>query len=178
MIRTWVRAAIALTLTLGFAPAAIAQIYQQGSTGEAVERIQLRLGVLPIDGIYGPATVSAVEDFQQRRGLQVDGIAGPETLDALDLDDLIDSSTASDSARTSSTSRLSYVVVVPGNAPTLLARVRGLRPDASLDRSNRGSYIRAGSFTRRSEAERVSRQLRQSGLDARVAYRPGSTTAR
>lgn len=31
------------------------------------------------DGLYGPGTASAVEDFQADRGLTVDGIAGPNT---------------------------------------------------------------------------------------------------
>jgi peptidoglycan hydrolase-like protein with peptidoglycan-binding domain len=38
---------------------------------------------LRVDGIMGPATRSAVRDFQQKQGLPVDGIAGPQTRDAL-----------------------------------------------------------------------------------------------
>jgi peptidoglycan hydrolase-like protein with peptidoglycan-binding domain len=38
---------------------------------------------LPVDGIMGPATRSAIRDFQQKEGLLVDGIAGPQTRDAL-----------------------------------------------------------------------------------------------
>ena len=38
---------------------------------------------LPIDGIMGPATRSAVRSFQQRQGLPVDGIVGPDTERAL-----------------------------------------------------------------------------------------------
>lgn len=170
MMKTWVRIAVVIALTLGFAPAAIAQIYQRGSTGEAVERIQLRVGV-GIDGIYGPATESAVRDFQQRRGLPVDGIVGPETLRALGLSDLI----VEGNNPPGSTSN-PYVVVVPGNTTVLLNQVRRFQPAASLARSNRGSYIRAAAFAQRSLAERVSRQLRDNGLDARVAYRPATTT--
>jgi peptidoglycan hydrolase-like protein with peptidoglycan-binding domain len=33
-----------------------------------------------VDGSYGPETTDWVERFQERKGLQVDGIAGPETL--------------------------------------------------------------------------------------------------
>lgn len=174
MIKAWVQTAIALTLTIALAPAAIAQIYQQGSRGEDVERIQLRLGI-PIDGVYGPATASAVEDFQRREGLQVDGIVGPDTLNALGLSDLINSA-ASFGSGGSGSSSLPYVVVVPGNSA--LARVQAIRPGAYTARSDRGTYIFAGSFTQRSEADRVSRQLRDRGLDARVAYRPATTRAR
>jgi peptidoglycan hydrolase-like protein with peptidoglycan-binding domain len=35
------------------------------------------------DGIYGPRTESAVEEFQRSRGLQVDGIVGPNTCSEL-----------------------------------------------------------------------------------------------
>lgn len=33
-----------------------------------------------VDGSYGPETTDWIERFQERKGLQVDGIAGPETL--------------------------------------------------------------------------------------------------
>lgn len=36
-----------------------------------------------LDGIRGPKTISAVEDFQEKYGLVVDGIAGPQTTKAL-----------------------------------------------------------------------------------------------
>ena len=38
---------------------------------------------LQVDGLMGPATRSALRDFQQKNGLLVDGIAGPQTRDAL-----------------------------------------------------------------------------------------------
>lgn len=38
---------------------------------------------LPVDGIMGPDTRSAIRSFQQRQGLPVDGIVGPETERAL-----------------------------------------------------------------------------------------------
>ncbi|MCB0174084.1 MAG: peptidoglycan-binding protein [Anaerolineae bacterium] len=38
---------------------------------------------LPVDGIVGVQTRSAIRDFQRREGLTVDGIAGPDTKDAL-----------------------------------------------------------------------------------------------
>ncbi len=38
-----------------------------------------------IDGIYGTATKNAVTQFQRDNGLQVDGVAGKQTLDALGI---------------------------------------------------------------------------------------------
>ena len=38
---------------------------------------------LPLDGMMGPETRSAVRNFQQRQGLPIDGIVGPETERAL-----------------------------------------------------------------------------------------------
>jgi peptidoglycan DL-endopeptidase CwlO len=46
--------------------------------------LQRALGVAA-DGDYGPITRSAVRQFQQSRGLLVDGVAGPQTLGALGL---------------------------------------------------------------------------------------------
>lgn len=61
-----------------------------GSTGSEVTAIQTRLknwGYYSgsIDGIYGSQTKSAVEYFQRKNGLSVDGICGPLTLAAIGL---------------------------------------------------------------------------------------------
>lgn len=56
-----------------------------GDHGEAVRDLQRRLvksGLGPIDdppGVYGPATTETVRVFQERRGLEVDGVCGPQT---------------------------------------------------------------------------------------------------
>jgi peptidoglycan hydrolase-like protein with peptidoglycan-binding domain len=59
-----------------------------GSTGGAVRRAQRGLRRTPnlglvVDGIFGPATESAVKGFQGEGGLKVDGIVGPATWNAL-----------------------------------------------------------------------------------------------
>ncbi|MEN8112837.1 MAG: peptidoglycan-binding protein [Actinomycetota bacterium] len=59
------------------------RLYHSGDRGEPVRDIQRRLTRLgfPVvdDGEYGAATVEAVMQFQQLRGLPSDGIVGPET---------------------------------------------------------------------------------------------------
>jgi len=63
-------------------------IYQLGSKGPEVARIQQRLQELgsylgPIDGIFGGGTEAAVKTFQQSAQLGVDGRVGPQTWAAL-----------------------------------------------------------------------------------------------
>lgn len=58
--------------------------YTQGTSGEEVTRIQSMLSAVgyspgPIDGVFGPQTVSAVKGFQAAKGLMPDGIVGPNT---------------------------------------------------------------------------------------------------
>jgi peptidoglycan hydrolase-like protein with peptidoglycan-binding domain len=59
-----------------------------GATGEVVRRLQRALRRTPnlglaVDGIFGPATETAVKTFQQSANLVVDGIVGPRTWAAL-----------------------------------------------------------------------------------------------
>ena len=56
--------------------------------GDDVRELQHRLNQLgfdsgPEDGIFGPLTQAAVEEFQRNVGLEVDGIAGDRTVQAL-----------------------------------------------------------------------------------------------
>src|SRR3954451_12875738 len=62
--------------------------YAQEGGSDAVRGLQRRLRRLgnepgPIDGLYGPLTQSAVERFQQRHGLAVDGVVGRQTMRSL-----------------------------------------------------------------------------------------------
>jgi N-acetylmuramoyl-L-alanine amidase len=67
-------------------------ILQPGSQGEDVKRLQRLLVMLrlldfsQISGTFGPETLQAVKDFQQGRGLTVDGKVGPQTWGALPPD--------------------------------------------------------------------------------------------
>lgn len=60
-----------------------AQVIRQGSSGGAVKIAQLTLNSkgyrLVGDGVFGPATDSAVRRFQSDNGISVDGIVGPRT---------------------------------------------------------------------------------------------------
>jgi Putative peptidoglycan binding domain len=57
---------------------------QRGDQGERVRKLQEALNkggaTLVVDGNYGRGTVAAVEDYQRKNKLKVDGIAGRETL--------------------------------------------------------------------------------------------------
>lgn len=61
----------------------IPPILRSGDTGAYVERLQRELSQLgyevPVDGVFGEATDTAVKKFQQDHNLTVDGIVGPQT---------------------------------------------------------------------------------------------------
>ena len=70
----------------------MAEILRQGSRGAEVRRLQKNLnaaigcrhGMIAVDGIFGPRTKRAVEDYQRDFQLKlIDGIVGPETRTAL-----------------------------------------------------------------------------------------------
>jgi peptidoglycan hydrolase-like protein with peptidoglycan-binding domain len=57
---------------------------REGSSGEAVRELQVALKETgedpgPVDGQFGPQTLAAVKDFQQKRGIGVDGVVGAIT---------------------------------------------------------------------------------------------------
>ena len=71
------------------APAPAAAL-KPGATGAQVKRLQRALAVLgfsvgKVDGVYGPATVAALQRFQRAHKLAADGVLGPKTLAALRL---------------------------------------------------------------------------------------------
>jgi putative chitinase len=61
------------------APAASGGTLRRGSKGEAVKRMQAKLG-LTADGDFGPGTEAALKKWQGKNGLTADGVAGPKTL--------------------------------------------------------------------------------------------------
>ena len=58
-------------------------LIKKGMKGNIVEKIQEHLNrhgaSLKVDGKFGPKTKSAVESFQSKKGLTVDGVVGPKT---------------------------------------------------------------------------------------------------
>lgn len=83
-----------------------------GSRGEEVRKIQERLkkwGYYTgnVDGIYGSQTKKAVEYFQRKNGLSVDGIAGPKTLAAIGISS---SSSSSSSNRSNDVKLLARII--------------------------------------------------------------------
>ena len=67
---------------------AIPGTISMGATGAMVEWAQYllvrrTLSYTQIDGVFGPVTAEAVEEFQRGAGLTVDGIVGPATWTAL-----------------------------------------------------------------------------------------------
>ena len=70
------------------------RILRQGASGDDVKSVQTRLQSLgyyagTIDGKYGSGTVSAMQEFQRRNGLVVDGKAGSNTYAKLFSDSAI-----------------------------------------------------------------------------------------
>lgn len=78
---------------------------KRGSYGSEVRKIQTKLKSWgyytgEVDGIYGSRTESAVRSFQRKNGLTVDGVAGPATLSAMGISS--DTSSGSNSVSASS----------------------------------------------------------------------------
>jgi cell wall-associated NlpC family hydrolase len=83
--RPQLQVAAALALTALAAPAAAgasARDLSRGASGDAVRRLQSKLGIAA-DGTFGPQTEAAVRAFQGSHGLPVTGLVGPLTRAAL-----------------------------------------------------------------------------------------------
>lgn len=66
---------------------ALVRTLREGDSGPAVQALQVQLvaqgSSISSDGAFGPATASAVRNFQSSAGLAVDGVVGPATWTAL-----------------------------------------------------------------------------------------------
>lgn len=64
------------------------EVLNHGDKGPAVKTLQTKLNKvgykLEVDGVFGSATDKAVEDFQRKHSLTVDGAVGPKTAASLD----------------------------------------------------------------------------------------------
>ncbi|BAZ04241.1 peptidoglycan-binding protein [Calothrix sp. NIES-3974] len=114
-----------------------------------------------VDGFYDQSTRDAIVQFQRYSGLAATGIVDYQTWQALGLDN---------SNPIGNVPKNNYVVAIPIRANDTLERVRQFVPQAQLDKSRRGDFVNAGAFSNRSDAERLTRQLRDRGFDARVEY--------
>lgn len=129
--------------------------------GEDVAELQERLGSLGfdagrVDGIFGPDTGSALEEFQRNGGLTVDGICGPDSIAALGR-------LAARQAGPTSVARVRE-----------LERLRGTAGDLPGHRLVIGHGGDAGSL-----AEALARVLREAGATVEVINHPdGSAHAR
>ncbi|MEM9214806.1 MAG: hypothetical protein AAGD25_10720 [Cyanobacteria bacterium P01_F01_bin.150] len=63
-----------------------------------------------------------------------------------------------------------YVVVVPGRRESLLMEVRHYIPDAFVIESRLGTYVHAGAFETREDAEDLSMRLMACKIRSRVVY--------
>lgn len=59
--------------------APVTQTLRVGSRGDAVKRMQAKLGIAA-DGVFGHGTAGAVKEWQSSNGLVADGIMGPKSL--------------------------------------------------------------------------------------------------
>ncbi|MCM1043697.1 MAG: spore cortex-lytic enzyme [Corallococcus sp.] len=81
---------LAIAVVLCFCSTADAATIKQGSRGDTVKKIQTKLknwGYYSgsVDGVFGAKTKSAVQLFQRRNGLKVDGIVGKATAAAMGI---------------------------------------------------------------------------------------------
>ncbi|NRB09553.1 MAG: peptidoglycan-binding protein [Richelia sp.] len=106
-------------------------------------------------GYFDRATSTAVDQFQRTVGITPTGFVDTRTFQALAINN---------------NSRSSYVVVVPLRDDETLTKVRQLLPQAFQAESRLGTYVNAGNFSVRSDAEKVTRMLRSEGFDARVEF--------
>jgi len=64
-----------------------AAAFRLGDKGAAIQEIQQALAAsgydIAVDGDFGPATESALRDYQEKNGMEVDGLAGPAVYEAL-----------------------------------------------------------------------------------------------
>ncbi|MCD8485413.1 MAG: peptidoglycan-binding protein [Desertifilum sp.] len=119
-----------------------------------------------IDGDFGPRTEEAVRQYQLAFGIRpADGVARSDTFARLRGQD---ENTAERPAR----GPQRYVVVVPGRSTDRLLRVREVFQGARVFADRRGSYVYAGGYQNRNEAESMSFSLKARGLDARVDFMP------
>ncbi len=89
-----------------------------GSEGEEVKKLQAALGV-NADGKFGPGTQTALKAWQQKNGLDADGIAGQKTLEKMGI-------------AAAAVAESAPAVVISNAGPLNLAALKGHIPDAVI----------------------------------------------
>jgi len=89
-VTTLLTATTSSATTIAAASCSIEEILEQGASGEAVRCLQESLIArsylpAPASGEFDDATATAVRDFQEASGLDVDGVVGPLTASSLDI---------------------------------------------------------------------------------------------
>ncbi len=65
----------------------LTQPIQEGKDVQAVQEALKKLGItVEVDGFFGPLTEKAVKEFQESKGLVIDGVVGPGTFGKLMID--------------------------------------------------------------------------------------------
>ncbi len=152
---------------------------QEGSRGSQVRELQSILNELGyfvgVDGVFSTETRRAVEQYQSKCGLAVDGIVGSDTRLRLNRRDTC----GRDGSRPNRPSGFrpggEWVVIVPTDDRATLANVRDVRSDARIIRSSQfGPYIYVGTYGDKYGAENAYRVLqKQYGVrDAQMRYAP------
>lgn len=93
-----------------------------GTRGETVKKLQTALGI-PADGAFGPGTEKAVREYQEKNGLDVDGMAGPVTLAKMKLFPQINDSVAQKSVLTEAAAVAAGASAIAGAAATKLRSI-------------------------------------------------------
>lgn len=68
---------------MDFQPGSWRYTYRKGDEGNDVGVLQLNLGNVAVDGVFGPATKTRVQRWQEQNALVVDGVAGPSTQESI-----------------------------------------------------------------------------------------------
>lgn len=92
-----------------------AAVYSWGSSGEMVTKIQTNLKKWgyytgSVDGVFGTQTSKAVQSFQRKNGLTVDGVVGNRTLAALGLSESSGGGSGSSGSSSGSTNSNLYLL--------------------------------------------------------------------
>ena len=116
-------------------------VLRPGDKDDAVPRMKrvlvrelLKLGLRPVaEGVvvdsttYGPAAVNAVEKFQARRHLRVDGVVGEDTWQALGIDDPV-------------VDKVTRIIFAPSAGRQPRPREAGMSLTATLSTNAHGAY--------------------------------------